>query len=71
MDEMPEVGNVRDAARLTQLSVSRLNKLRCLEPENSPPFFRSGKSVRYILSGPNGIPGWIAKRANAARLGMQ
>jgi hypothetical protein len=47
-DEMIAV-DTRTAAKILGVSKSHLDKLRIDDPENSPPYFRVGKCVRYSV----------------------
>lgn len=41
--------DTRTAAKILGVSKSHLEKLRIDDPENSPPYFRVGKCVRYSV----------------------
>lgn len=41
--------DTRTAAEILGVSKSHLEKLRIDDPENSPPYFRIGKCVRYSV----------------------
>ncbi|MFG6586963.1 hypothetical protein [Sulfitobacter sp. MOLA879] len=41
--------DTRRAAEILGVSKSHLEKLRIDDPENSPPYFRIGKCVRYSV----------------------
>lgn len=41
--------DTRTAAKFLGVSKSHLDKLRIDDPENSPPYFRVGKCVRYSV----------------------
>ena len=41
--------DTRTAAKILGVSKSHLDKLRIDDPENSPPYFRVGKCVRYSV----------------------
>lgn len=41
--------DTRTAAKILGVSKSHLEKLRIEDPENSPPYFRVGKCVRYSV----------------------
>ena len=43
--------DTKTAATFLGVSKSHLEKLRIDDPENSPPYFRVGKCVRYSLAG--------------------
>lgn len=47
------------AAELLGVSKSHLEKLRLDDPNNSPPYFRVGRSVRYW---PEHLRSWIDKQ---------
>ena len=47
----PVAVDTRTAAEMLGVSKSHLDKLRIEDPENSPPYFRVGKCVRYSLAG--------------------
>ncbi len=47
-DEMFAV-DTKAAAKILGVSKSHLEKLRIDDPENSPPYFRVGKCVRYSV----------------------
>lgn len=55
---------VTDVARMSGLSVSYLNRLRCYQPKNSPPFFKEGRRVLYPVQG---VGEWIAGRTAATQ----
>lgn len=55
---------VADVARMSGLSVSYLNRLRCYEPGGSPPFFKQGRRVLYPVAG---VSNWIEDRMAATR----
>jgi predicted DNA-binding transcriptional regulator AlpA len=46
------------------LGISRasLDKRRCVDPANHPPYYHLGRSVRYILTGPRSYETWLAAR---------
>jgi hypothetical protein len=41
--------DTRTAAKFLGVSKSHLEKLRIEDPQNSPPYFRVGKCVRYSV----------------------
>jgi hypothetical protein len=47
------------AAEILGVSKSHLEKLRLDDPDNSPPYFRVGRSVRYW---PEHLRSWIDKQ---------
>ena len=55
---------VSDVARISGLSVSYLNRLRCYRPEDGPPFFKQGRRVLYPTSG---VSAWIEGRTASTR----
>ena len=58
---------VADVARLSGLSISYLNRLRCYQPDDSPPFFKQGRRVLYPVGG---VGEWIAVRTAATRTAL-
>lgn len=64
--QTPEYVPVGDVARLLGLSVSHLTKLRIYHPDRSPPFVKFGRSVRYPLTGPDGVLAWAKARGGVA-----
>jgi predicted DNA-binding transcriptional regulator AlpA len=55
---------VEEVAQLSGLSISHLNRLRCYQPDHSPPFFKEGRRVLYPVAG---VSDWIATRMAATR----
>lgn len=53
--------DTRGAARLLGVSKSHLEKLRTEDPENSPPFFRVGRCIRYSSKQ---LTLWVEARSN-------
>ncbi len=58
---------VADVARMSGLSISYLNRLRCYQPHSSPPFFRQGRRVLYPV---RGVGDWIAERTAATQVDL-
>lgn len=51
-----QVVDTRTAAQMLGVSKSHLEKLRTMDPKNSPPTIRIGRSIRYPL---NLLQDWI------------
>lgn len=57
MDE-PFAVDTKAAAKLLGVSKSHLEKLRIQDPENSPPYFRVGRCIRYSTED---LRAWVNK----------
>jgi len=65
--EMPKTASAKEMAQILGISKSALDKMRCVSPENSPPFFKMGRRVIYPLTGQNSYAAWIAERVQGGR----
>lgn len=45
----PVAVDTRTAAEMLGVSKSHLDKLRIEDPENSPPYFKVGRCIRYSI----------------------
>lgn len=48
-DNKPVYVSVREASKITGFAVNTLNRWRCEDEDKGPPWYKIGRSVRYIV----------------------